>query len=229
MQLVFTDKYLNLLLLLSGFVVLVFFYSKRKKKDRALKFGNYETLKKVAGRNFLKTSNLLVLTRVLAISALIIGISNPALVQEVRSPESDFVVALDSSASMFTSDIDPTRFKAAKQVSKSFVSKNPGNVEIGFVAFSGNVEKVVELTNKHGKVLSAIDSTGMGETGGTNIAEAISTSVSLLLGEQNKGKVILITDGENTAESSLNRSLDFAETHNISIYTIGIGSRNGSA
>ncbi len=227
MELTFSAEYLNLLLLLSGIIIIVFFYAKKKRKKRAMKFGNYETLQRVSGRNFLKTSNLLVITRLAAVTALIIGISNPAIVEEVRSPQNSFVIALDSSSSMFTPDIEPSRFEAAKDTSRSFIQESRGDNSIGFVTYSGQVEKTIEPTSSRENLLQAIDSSEIGETGGTNLAEAIRTSTSLLIGEK-QSKIILITDGENTGDSSLKESVEFANTHNVSIYSIGIGSNNFS-
>lgn len=227
MRLTFSAEYLNLLLLLSGLLLLMFLYSKKKRKKRAIKFGNYETLKRVSGRSFLKTSNLLILTRILAIASLMIAISNPALVEEVRSPESSFVIALDSSSSMFTPDIEPSRFQAAKETSRGFIEDTESDTEIGFVTYSGEIENTVEPTESHEDLLQSIESAGIGETGGTNLADAITTSTSLLI-DKGGGKVILVTDGEDTGEDSLNESIEFAKSQNTSVYAIGIGSSNSS-
>lgn len=228
MQLSFTNQYVSLLFLLNGLVVILFLYSKKKRKKRALKFGNYETLKKIAGKNFLKTSNVLALTRILALTTLIIGISSPVLVQEVSASDSDFVIALDSSASMFTADIEPTRFDAAKEVSGTFIEKASGNTKIGLVAYSGDIEKVVELTEDRENVRAELESVELGETGGTNLAQAIRSSTSILIGNDRPGKIILVTDGQNTGNKSLNDSITYASSHDTPVYAVGIGSSNSS-
>ena len=228
MQLSFTNQYLNLLFLLNGVIVLLFIYTKKKRKKRAITFGNYETLQKIAGKNFLKTSNVLVITRVLALTTLIIGISSPVLVQEVSSSESDFVIALDSSASMFTSDIDPTRFQAAKEVSGSFIEEAQGETRIGLVAYSGDIEKIVEPTEDRPSVAAELETVEMGETGGTNLAQAIRSSTSALIGNNRPGNIILVTDGENTVNQSLNSSITYASSHKTEVHAIGIGSSNST-
>ena len=77
MRLVFTDQYANILLLMNGLILLIFMYGYRKKKQRTMKFGNYETLQKVAGGNIIRADLLLAITRVIAISSLLIGLSSP--------------------------------------------------------------------------------------------------------------------------------------------------------
>lgn len=223
MKLVLTDKYAELLLLLNGLIILLYFYAKKKKKNRAMEFGNYETLQKVAGKDFLKASNILLISRVLAVTFLIIGISNPTLVGEAKRSSSDYVVAIDSSASMSASDVEPTRLEAAKKASREFVSDLGNQSQTGVVSFSGKVKKEAEITSDAEKLKQSIDSVEMGATAGTAIGNAISTSTSMLL-SSDKARIVVITDGRNNVGNSLNNSASFAKAQNISIYPIGIGS-----
>ena len=227
MQISFTNQYLSLLLLLNGLILILFIYSRRKKKKRAIKFGNYSTLEKVTDGSLIKNKNILFLTRITAITCLIIGISSPVLIEQVSTPSQDYVLAVDSSASMFTSDIQPTRFQAAKDVGKSFIERTKSPTSVGLVSYSGTVGKTVSLDSEKTQVLSELENLEIGETGGTNIAQAIRSSTSLLL-EKGDGKVILVTDGKNTAGDSLNSSLTFASSNNVSVYPVGIGSSNSS-
>ncbi|MFB6115971.1 MAG: VWA domain-containing protein [Candidatus Nanosalina sp.] len=227
MQVSFTNQYFSLLVLLNGLVLLLFLYSRKKKKKRAMKFGNYSTLEKVTDGSIINNNYLLFLTRIVTLSCLIIGISNPVLVEKVSTPSEDYVLAIDSSASMFTSDIDPTRFEAAKDVAKKFVKRAESPTSVGLISYSGTVGTSVEPDTKKSEVLSRLENLEIGQTPGTNLAQAIRSSTSLLL-QSDHGKVILVTDGENTGENSLNSSLTFASSHNVSVYPIGIGRSNGS-
>jgi len=132
MKILLTDQYANIFLLVNGLALIFYLGAKKKKRQRAMKFGNYETLQKVAGKNFLKSSNIILITRMLALTVLIIGISNPVLVEEKASTDSDYVIALDSSSSMLSDDIEPTRFQAAKRASTGFIDQL-GNSRSGFV------------------------------------------------------------------------------------------------
>lgn len=224
MRLAFTAEYTGLLLLLNGLIVLMFLYSRRKDRERAMKFGNYETLKKVAGGNFLRSNDLILLLRIVAVSALLIGLSSPVLVQNVMGADSDFVIALDSSSSMFTGDIDPNRFEAAKDASQTFVSELGNSSQIGVVSYSGSVNQEQELTRDRSQVQSAIDQVSIGDVGGTATGDAVSSSISMLTGSDRNKTVIVITDGRNTEGQSLNESADFAQRQNVTVNTIGLGS-----
>lgn len=223
MRLAFTTAYANLLILLNGLVILLFLYARRKKKERVMQFGNFETLKKVSGGNFIRSDDLIMITRLLAITTLLIGLSSPVIIQEVMGSNTDFVIALDSSASMFTDDIDPTRFEAAKDVSKDFVSQLGNSSNVGLISYSGNVNEEQSLTSDTKLVETRIDRLNIGDEGGTATGDAVASSVSMLIGSERPGTVILVTDGRNTVGQSINESADFAQRHNITVNTIGIG------
>ncbi|MFT4892374.1 MAG: Ca-activated chloride channel family protein [Candidatus Nanohaloarchaea archaeon] len=224
MQLIFTDQYANLFFLINGLAVIFYLSAKKMNRQRAMKFGNYETLQKVTGGKFIRSSNLMVLLRLGALTALIIGISNPVLLEQVPASESDYVVAIDSSSSMLAGDIDPTRFEAAKEISANFVSRTSEQSKKGVVSFSGTVNKEVELSDSTSNVSRAIQNISIGQQAGTAIGEALITSTSMLIGEENQTKkIILITDGRNNVGTSINESVKFVKNNDVEVNTIGIG------
>lgn len=227
MKLVFTDQYANIILLLNGLAILFYLGARKKNRQRAMKFGNYETLQKVAGKNFLKSSHVMLLTRLGALTLLMVGLSSPVLVHQVSETDSDYVLAIDSSSSMLQDDISPTRFQASKDISKRFV-RNLGNASsVGVVSFAGDVEQVQQPTRDRPEIYSAIDEVDTGESAGTAIGSAISVSSSMLDDERNR-TMILITDGRNNAGTSVNESIDLAQQQNVTVNTIGLGERNRS-
>jgi len=228
LKLIFTDQYAHIFFLLNGLAILFYLGAKKKKRQRAMKFGNYETLQKVAGKNFLKSSNILLVMKILALTSLIVGISQPVLEQEIPSTNSDYVLAVDASSGMLVSDIKPTRFKAAKTASKQFVDTLSNETDVGIVSFAGEVHRESGLTNNKPELKATVDDISTGTTAGTAIGDAIYASTSLLLGSNRSRTVILITDGRNNVGSSLNDSIEYAQTHNVTINTVGIGESNQS-
>lgn len=228
MKLVFTDQYANILLLLNGMAILLYIAAKKKNRQRAMRFGNYETLQKVAGNNFLKTSNIIFITRILALSLLVIGISNPVIVSDVKQADSDYVIAIDSSSSMLSGDLEPNRLEASKRISKQFISNFGNETKVGIVSFSGRANKEHEMNSDMDSVKQSIDNVQIGSTAGTAIGDALSMSVSMLAGNARPKTVILITDGRNNAGSSVNEAVRMGIDQNAKINTIGIGERNQS-
>ena len=222
-RLIFTDQYANILLLMTGLVLLVFMYGYTKKKERTMKFGNYETLQKVAGGNILRADLLLAVTRVVAISALLIGLSSPVLIQNVQGAETDFVITLDTSASMFTGDVEPNRFEAAKDISRDFVGELGNSSQVGLISYSGDVIEEQGLTNDLSLIRAGIDNVEMGEVPGTATGDAVASSASMLLSSEKNKSVVLVTDGTNNRGQSIEEAAEFASRHNVTVNPIGIG------
>lgn len=221
MRLIFTDQYANILLLLNGLVILFFMYGYTRKKKRTIKFGNYETLKKVAGQDVIRTDLFLAVTRVIAISALLIGLSTPVIVQNVQGVDTDFVITLDTSASMFSGE--PTKMELAKDASQEFVSQLGNTSEVGLVTYSGNVSEDMELSDNHGAVSAMIEQAELGEEPGTATGDAVATSSSMLLSSNQSKTVMLVTDGTNNRGQSVEEAADFASRQNVTVNPIGIG------
>lgn len=222
-EIIFSYEYAPLLGLILGLMFGITIYSRKMQEARAMRFGNYETLEKVAGGNFLRSSNVLTLVKLAAITSLIVGISGPQLVQEASVADASYVIAVDSSSSMFTTDIEPTRFDAAKQISQGLVGQMTNETRVGLVSYSGSVDVVSEVSNDLEGMDRSIRNLSIGEEAGTAIGDAVISSTTLLQNASTPRRVVLITDGENNVGSSVNESIRFANTHNVSVYTIGLG------
>lgn len=227
-KLSFTAEYAGLLFLLNGIIILVFLYSRRRKKERVMQFGNFETLKKVSGDRILSSSDVILVIRIIAITSLIIGLSSPVLVKEEKGAGFNFVVAMDVSGSMFTDDIEPSRIQAAKDSIKSFTSELGGTSKVGFITYGGKVRKEQGLTKDRGALKSTVESASIGKGGGTATGDAISASVTMLINQDKPGKVIVVTDGRNTVGQSINESASYAKRQNITVNAIGIGETTGN-
>lgn len=225
MKLILTNQYSNLLLLVNGLAILLFYASRKKKSQRVMKFGNFETLQKVSKDNFLEPSKVILAVKMLAMTLLIIGISNPVIQTEAMSTNSDYVLAIDSSSSMLTSDIGDSRLSSAKDASINFVEKLSNSTSIGVVSFSGRIGNQTGLNDNKAEVKDAISSIEVGNYAGTAIGDAIYFSSVSLSSSSERKQVVLITDGVNNQGRSINESLNYAKEENITINTIGIGSQ----
>ncbi|MFB6077254.1 MAG: VWA domain-containing protein [Candidatus Nanohaloarchaea archaeon] len=194
-KLVFTSQYANLLALLLGVFILLFYYGLKKKKQRAVLLGNFETLQRVADTELLSAPHVILFLRLLMITLLIVGISSPVLVRERPSARSDYVVAIDTSASMFTDDIRPTRFAAAKDVASGFAGSLANASRIGVVSYAGTATAETDGLTSPPTAAAIIRDLGMGKTAGTAIGDAITTATTMLRESDRPRRIILVTDG----------------------------------
>ena len=203
--------------------MLLYYAAKKRKKQRAMKFGNYETLEKVAGKSFLSSNKIMLLLKMAAITSLILGISSPVLQYQAQATGSDYVIAVDTSSSMLATDLEPTRLEAAKSVSSTFTSQLSNQTEIGSLSFSGRINNKTQIKADKEKVREFISRYEVGAYAGTAIGDAVYTSTNMLINTEENRTLILITDGISNTGRSVNESIQYAQDRQVKINTIGIG------
>jgi len=210
------------------------FFFLRTAKYKALQFANFHTIKRITGSDPGKklTRNWLVLfLRLIVLLFIILSISGPVIWFNAESHNQDFVLAMDTSASMLAQDFQPTRLEFAKVHAFSFVESITGNSKIGLIDFSGSTFVDQILTDDKNKLKEAIEQLEVVPIGGTDISGAIITASNMLI-NSNEGRVmVLISDGSNTVDAYNNRAmniaLNYAVDNNIIINTVGIGTNSG--
>jgi von Willebrand factor type A domain. len=216
------------LLLVNGIAVLLYYAARKRKKQRAMKFGNYETLEKVAGKSFLSSNKIMLLLKMAAITSLILGISSPVLQYKAQATGSDYVIAVDTSSSMLATDLEPTRLEAAKSASSTFTSQLSNQTEIGSLSFSGRINNQTQVKADVQEVKEFISNYDVGTYAGTAIGDAIYTSTNMLMNTDENRTLILITDGISNTGRSVNESIQYARDRQVKINTIGIGESKGN-
>ena len=210
-------------------VLLVHFISIRKIKRNAMMFANYEAMERVFGRKILSRNYPLLMLRVLTLILLILAVSGMVVIYEGYATSSDFVLAVDASASMLAQDYQPNRLDAAKDAALTFIDSVPANTNIGILSFAGAGFVKQSVTQDTEKLKEAVSGIDIELTGGTAIGEAVVSSVNMLVPSQKNRVVVLLTDGQNNIGVTINEALEYAESFRTSIYTIGIGTEEGGA
>jgi Ca-activated chloride channel family protein len=221
-----------LFLLLPGLIFWVI--QKRKVQTATLKMSSLEGFK--ASTSVLaKLKPLLVVFRLLALSALIIAMARPRTVDVSSKTKTtkgiDIVMAIDVSGSMLAKDLKPNRMEALKSVAKTFVEGRP-NDRIGLVVYASEAYTKTPVTSDKAVVLDALRSVKYDNVlqDGTGIGMGLTTAVNRLKDSKAKSKIIiLLTDGVNNAGFiEPETASDIAKEYGIKVYTIGIGT-NGMA
>lgn len=213
-------------------LIISHFYFLRSSKSKALRFANFETLKRIAGERLLTTNMTHLALRVAIILFLVIAAAGTSFLYEGYSSNVNYVIAIDSSASMTAKDIVPSRFDAAKAYAKDFIRNDSIKMNVGLVSFAGVTTVRQPLTDDIEDFNAALSRMDISTTGGTDVPGAIITSTNLLLTDPDAGKsIILISDGINTlgafVSDSVDEALKYAQTNEVKINTIGIGTDSG--
>lgn len=218
--------FLFLLLVVPALAVWYFF--RRKENPAILQVSSVRGFRRdyVQWRHYLYNS--LFVTRLLAITLLIIALARPQTNlnrQSVSVEGIDLVIALDISGSMLAQDLKPNRLDAAKDVAMEFIDGRP-NDRIGLVIFSGESFTQCPITTDHAvlKNLFMEIKSGMIDDG-TALGDGLALAVSRLKDSKAVSKVIiLLTDGVNNMGSVDPLSAaEIAKLFGIRVYTVGIG------
>lgn len=224
-------EYLWLLWLIPAVVVIYVLYL-RWRKARLRKLGELQLTKHLlSGRiNGRVTTKFLLIA--LSLFFAILGLANlqqGAQTERAERRGVDVFFALDVSKSMLAKDVQPDRLSRAKQLINRMMDKMT-NDRVGLVVFAGKSYLQVPLTIDYGaaKMLLSTVQPDLIPTQGTVLSEAIDLSASSFSQKEKKYKaIVLISDGEDHDEKALDAAKKAAEQGAI-IYTIGIGSPQGT-
>ena len=168
----------------------------------------------------------------IALACLVFAFAQPQWgeVEETQNFQGrDVLLAIDTSKSMLSTDISPSRLARAKLAAEDLIESMPGD-RFGLLAFAGEAQVEAPLTIDYDTVIATLNelNTNTIARGGTDIAGAIRAG-ELILGRnaENYKALVLITDGEELDEDGVAEA-ERAAKNGIRIFTIGIGSPDGA-
>ncbi len=169
----------------------------------------------------------------LALALLALAIADPRRVLPAEAKEgrgADVVLALDVSASMWATDISPSRLEQARLLALRAVSALEGH-RIGLVFFAGDAFAQLPLTTDYDAVRVLLQQAGPEfiAQAGTDLGVALETSVRLFESASSAGRaLVLITDGEDHEGQALARA-QAARAAGIRLFSVGVGRPEGAA
>ena len=223
-------EFLYLLPLIPLLIIGIIMYSKWQKNS-ILKFGDINLLNQLMQSHSIFRKKIKNTLFVLAITFLIVGLSNPQVgtkMEEVKREGVDLMIAIDLSYSMMAQDIKPNRLERAKQAISRLIDKLEGD-RIGLVVFAGEAYVQLPITTDYSaaKLFLSTVNTSIIPTQGTKIGNAIDLCSKSFDKENAQSKaIIIITDGETHDEEAI-ESAKKAKEEGIYIHTLGMGLTKG--
>jgi Ca-activated chloride channel homolog len=162
---------------------------------------------------------------IVALAGVVLGASGPHLTLLVPARDGSVFICIDTSGSMASADVLPTRSQAAKAAARAFVQESPRGTRIGIISFAGAAGVVAPLSADHAAVTAALDDVPL-PNGATAIGDALQLAAQMLPPRGHR-VVILITDGVNNAGTDPAEIARWLGAHHIPVYTIGIGTAAG--
>jgi Ca-activated chloride channel family protein len=229
--------------LLLPVVALTLWWSLRPQRRGSARFSTLGLTRRLPAGWAIWGPSVLLLTRTLALIALVVALARPQTAHTDERRHSDGIaiqLILDNSYSMRTRDYDMgsqsiSRLDAVKHAVRLFVQGGEHglagrpNDKIGIITFARDPDVVCPLTLDHAAVLDALERVELAPPVGTNIGDALAWGLDRLRHDPTKQKVIvLLSDGSHNVKDSL-PPLDAAQLAadlKIKVYTIGaVGNR----
>lgn len=144
---------------------------------------------------------------------------------KVELPEVRTIILIDTSASMLAEDVQPSRLSRAILLAKHYARKAAGQ-QISVVVFSEIQKKIVPFTTDLDLIDARLDSIKQlkNHYGSSAISIAIQESIQYFkeTSQTATGNILVLTDGEETAES-----LQLKVSEETKIALIGVGTERG--
>jgi Ca-activated chloride channel family protein len=245
----FEHPLLLLTLLVVPLAVALYVLAERRRMRYAIRFTNLDVLASVAGSRYRRRFVPLALF-LLALAALCIGMARPRHNTLVLRDRATVILVIDVSRSMEAKDVKPNRIGAAAEAIRTFLNRVPDRLQVGLIAFAGDPAVAAPPTTNHDLVRQSLDTIQWFPSfGGTAIGDALAAAVKL--GQQAAGRpsgnlasattavpetethglvsILFLSDGAQTrGDLEPLEGADLAKTAGIPVYTVALGTPNGT-
>src|SRR5438876_7279054 len=210
----------------------LFVHAEQKSAQRLRDFASPRLLPQLTGtvNRFRRTFRFAL--QLLGFALAVISLAQPRwgyTFEDVKRKGLDLFIAVDTSRSMLSNDVQPNRLERVKLAARDLINELQGD-RVGLIAFAGRAFLQAPLTIDYEAVMESINDldTKTIPEGGTNISEAISLATQSF-GKSAMGNraLVIFTDGEELSGDAM-KSAKAAADAGVRIFTIGVGTLAGS-
>ncbi len=153
---------------------------RRRRPRYVVSFPNVDVLRGVAPRMSSRREHVTAGLVVVVLALLCVSAARPHLRHMAPVENATVVLVVDTSRSMLSRDVAPTRLGAAKQAAQSFLDRVPGKLRVGLVTFAGDVTVAASPTHDRERLRRSVAAiTRFQAGGGTAIGDALARAVEL--------------------------------------------------
>src|SRR6266581_5333929 len=219
-------------LLLIPLLVALFVRAERRGLRRLQEFVSARLLSQLAGTVNRPRRIIKFALQLLGLSLALVSLAQPRwgyTFEDVKRKGLDLLIAVDTSRSMLSNDVQPNRLERVKLAVQDLINELQGD-RVGLIAFAGRAFLQAPLTIDYDAVVEAIndlDAKSIPE-GGTNISSAIALAMQSF-GKSATGNraFIIFTDGEELSGDAAKLAKEAADA-GVRIFTVGVGTPQGS-
>ena len=205
--------WLALLAALAALAV-AYLLAQRRRGRYAVRFATLPLLEKVIGRGPGWRRHLPAAAFGLATLGMVLALARPVVPVDVPRERATVVVAVDTSASMRATDVEPTRIAAATAAAGRFVDDLPETFNVGLVTFSGTSAVAVPPGTDRGPIHDALTDPSSERappsatlcsppSGPSERGRRLGFDAPPAAAQPPPARIVLLSDGDNTAGSPL--------------------------
>jgi Ca-activated chloride channel family protein len=220
-------------LLLIPLSIALFVHSEHRGLKRLQQFVSARLLPRLAGTVNRRRRVVRFGLQLLGLGMAIVSLAQPRwgyTFEDVKRKGLDLLIAVDTSRSMLSNDVQPDRLERVKLAIQDLVNELQGD-RVGLIAFAGRAFLQAPLTIDYDAVIEAVNDldTKTIPEGGTNISSAI-TLATQSFGKSAMGNraLIIFTDGEELSGDAVRTAKAAASEAGVRIFTVGVGTPQGS-
>src|SRR5438093_9816593 len=220
-------------LLLIPLLVALFVRAERRGLRRLQEFVSARLLSQLAGTVNRPRRIIKFALQLLGLSLAIVSLAQPRwgyTFEDVKRKGLDLLIAVDTSRSMLSNDVQPNRLERVKLAVQDLINELQGD-RVGLIAFAGRAFLQAALTIDYDAVFEALNDldTKTIPEGGTNISSAI-TLATQSFGKSATGNraLIFFTDGEELSGDAVKTAKAAAADDGVRYFTVGVGTPQGS-
>lgn len=202
-----------------------YFFMSYLRGKRVTAFGNLHTLTRTHKFRKFHISIGVLLVKILMIILLYMVATNSVQILSFQPiTDTDYVLLVDSSASMAKTDFTPNRLESAKKLSQQWLNILPNSTSVGMIAFSQKIDSYIAPTFERNALKASIAAIDIDYSkSGTDLDYAINFAVDLLNDSKQSKSILLFTDGtEPIRDQTIHKAADL----NVKIFSFGIGAES---
>jgi Ca-activated chloride channel homolog len=210
--------------LIAGAFAVVLLRVQRRVTERDLAYSNIDFFTQaVRPRTWIPRA--LAIGWIFGVLCVVGALAGPHVEVPLPTHDGQVFICIDTSGSMASTDVFPTRALAAKSAAQAFINATPSGTKIGIIAFSADASLVQPLSSDRAAVVASLDNVPPPD-GATAVGDALKLAAQNLPDAGHR-VIVLITDGVNNAGTDPLEVAQFLGQHRVPVYTVGIGTSQG--
>jgi Ca-activated chloride channel homolog len=224
-------------LALVGLVVvplLLLFYvlRERRRTDYATRFTSPGLLPNLVDASPRWRRHLPLAVLLVALTAMLVGIARPHAMVKVKREEATAILVIDTSLSMSSDDVKPTRLEAARREARGFLDALPSKYRVAIIGFAGRAYVALPPTDDRDLAVTALRSLHPAQ--GTSLGDAVALATRIAGrqrasdGSRPPAAILVISDGAQfSGRTSPQAAALKARQAHIPVYSVLIGTQDG--